>query len=76
MRPDYISMTDANIQECMSFYEHLKIHIRHSGIFLSPIGPYDNLYMSNLFPFFRMHEISHQTHTIIAHIIVEKNKFI
>lgn len=76
MRLGYISITEVNIQECMSFYEHLKIHIRYNGIFLFPIGAYDNLYISNIFPFFRMHEISYQTHTIIAHIIVEKNKFI
>lgn len=37
-------MTDANIQECMNFYEHLKIHTRHNGTFISPIGPYDDLY--------------------------------
>lgn len=42
---DYISMTGANIQKCMEFYEYLEIHVKHSGISLSPIGPYDGLYL-------------------------------
>jgi hypothetical protein len=39
-----------NIQECMTFCKHLEIHVEHSGIFLSPIGPYDDLYLVESIP--------------------------